>query len=404
MIKICVIGLGYVGLPLAASFSKKYPTIGFDIDKKKILNLKKKYNKIKFKNILNKDESNVYIVCVPTPINNLNNPDLRPLIEATTAVARVIKKNDYVIYESTVYPGLTEEVCVPLLEKISGLSKEVINYGYSPERINPGDKKNTFENINKVVSGSNIRVSKFIYKLYSSVIKRKVYIAKNIKTAEASKLLENIQRDLNIALMNEMSIICNKLGINTLDVIKTAKTKWNFNFYTPGLVGGHCIGVDPYYMAKKSKDLGYRAKLILAGRSVNNYISKEIYIRIKNFIKRKKEILKKKKILILGAAFKENCDDIRNSKIFDTVKLFIKDKNSVIFCDPLVKHKIFFNSIKNLNFNKLNNDYFDIIIISVPHNFFIKKGIKAIKKLGNKNSIIFDVKGRFKSKLVDMTL
>ena len=398
--------MGYVGLPLAKSFAKKYEVFGFDIDKNKIQNLKKKkeFKKINFLDKLLSSVANIYIVCVPTPIDKNNKPNLSPITEATKIIGKVIKKNDYVIYESTVYPGLTEEFCIPMICKISGLKENQINFGYSPERINPGDKNKTFENINKVVSAKNSMVSKFFSKLYSSVIKKKIYVAKNIKVAEASKVLENIQRDLNIALMNEMSMVCNKLNIETMDVINAARTKWNFNYYKPGLVGGHCIGVDPYYLAQKSKKIGYDTKLILSGRKLNNSMSKEVVDRISLFLKKRNQKLVNKKILILGATFKENCDDIRNSKIFDVIKILKKNNNNINLCEPLLNEMKNINSIKNIEFDKLPKSYYDVIIISVAHKFFIKKGINKIKKFGKNKSVMFDVTNSFKSVLIDLKL
>ena len=309
-----------------------------------------------------------------------------------------------IVFESTVYPGCTEEVCIPILEKKSKLKfNKDFFCGYSPERINVGDKNHKLTSVKKIISGSNYKTLNYLDKVYSKIIKAGVFKASSIKVAEAAKVIENVQRDLNIALMNEISIIFNKLNLDTKDVIKAASTKWNFHEYQPGLVGGHCIGVDPYYLTYKSKKIGYEPKVILAGRKINDSMYLEIISRIKSNDKFK--LMKnKKKILILGLAFKENCNDIRNSKIFDLAKLFIKEGHEVHGFDPLVNTSI---PIKKMIFHKsmTKKNFFDIIIISVPHRDFIRLGINKIKSFGKKNSIIFDVKSAFNKDVnIDETL
>ena len=364
--KIGIIGLGYVGLPLAVEFSKKFDVIGFDNNKKKISNIIKKKN---IPEILRKDQKqlnsfkvtsekkilkncNIFIVTVPTPIHKNNKPDLSLLIKATIDVSKILKSGDLVIFESTVYPGTTEEICIPILEKNSKLKlnnetkkiqKNTFFCGYSPERINPTDRTHLLPNTNKIVSGSSKKVSNFLKKLYKTIVKAKVHSASSIKVAEASKMIENVQRDLNIALINELSIIFNKIGIKTLDVLKAAGTKWNFSTFYPGLVGGHCIGVDPYYMAHKAKLLKVKSDLILGGRKINDYMP--IYVG-KKFIK-KLTLLKnkkqKKKILIMGITFKENCPDVRNSKVMEIYKYLKKRNLQIDLYDPVANEDEFKN-------------------------------------------------------------
>ena len=400
--KVCIVGLGYVGIPLLEELAKKkFFIFGIDSYKEKIDFLRKKYEKIKkkvtfsnnFKSVI---YANFVIVCVPTPINNKNKPNLTQLKKACKFIGKNLKKKTIVIFESTVYPGVTEEICVPILEKYSNLKwLSDFNIGYSPERISPGEKNKTLTQIKKIISADNKKTLKKLRDFYTTIVKAGVYEAESIKVAEAAKILENIQRDTNIALMNEVSIIFNKLKINTLDVIKAASTKWNFNTYLPGLVGGHCIGVDPYYLVYKSKKEGYIPDIINAARKVNNfmpdYVTNEI---IKNF---KEKDYNKKKILILGITFKENCEDIRNSRSFDIYKNLSQKKISCFIYDPVAnikevkkEYNIDLFDIKNLNFK------IDGIIIAVSHRKFDKKLIiKLSKKLRN-NSFVFDVKSKFK--------
>ncbi|HIC87487.1 MAG TPA: nucleotide sugar dehydrogenase [Aquificae bacterium] len=319
-------------MPLAVAFAKKYKVIGFDINKKRIEELKKGYDRtrevsekelksvnIKYTSDINDlKEANIHIITVPTPIDKHKNPDLRPLIEATKSVASILKKGDIVIYESTVFPGCTEEVCVPILEQVSGLvfNKDFF-VGYSPERINPGDKKHTLTNIVKITCGSTKEIAKKIDKLYASIIEAGTYLAPSIKVAEAAKVIENAQRDINIAFVNELALIFDRLNIDTLEVLKAAGTKWNFIPFKPGLVGGHCIGVDPYYLAYKAKEVGYHPEVILAGRRINDYMGIFVANKVIKLMIKKSHIINKSKVLILGITFKENCQDVRNSKVVD---------------------------------------------------------------------------------------
>ena len=361
-IKIGVIGLGYVGLPVAIAFSKKYKVLGFDINSKRInelnrsidntleistesLNIAKNRNFVLTDNINDLKNCNIYVITVPTPINTDNSPDLTALVLATESVGKILSKNDIVIYESTVYPGCTEEVCVPLLEKHSEMEyNQDFFCGYSPERINPGDKKRTIEKIVKVVSGSNENTTKKINQLYSSVIDAGTYVANSIKVAEAAKVIENAQRDINIAFINELSKIFSKLNIDTNDVIDAASTKWNFLDFRPGLVGGHCIGVDPYYLAYKAKIEGYKPEIILAGRKVNNSMGKFIVSELIQAYNFNNALTDKTNVLILGATFKENCPDYRNTRVLDIFNELEDLKVQFDVVDPWIDSDSFFRS------------------------------------------------------------
>ena len=410
---ISIIGLGYIGLPLAIEFSKYFNVIGFDIDKKRVRELnegidrtketviKKNFsNNIYFTNNIKKlQNSNVFIITVPTPVMRNNKPDLSYLKKASEVVARNLKSSSIVIYESTVYPGCTEEYCCPILERLSGLRLNKDFYlGYSPERINPGDNKHKLKNIVKIVSGSNAHSLNLIKKLYSKIIKAGLHVAESIKIAEAAKVIENIQRDINIAFINECSLIFKKLNINSSKVLKAAETKWNFIPFKPGLVGGHCIGVDPYYLTYKAKKLKYNPKVILAGRKINNTMSFYIAKQVVEALKKTDENLKKKKVLILGLSFKENCIDIRNSKVFDIINYLQRKKIKIDVYDPIIDRS---NITKEHKINLLSRlekkNYYDIIILAVPHLAFLSMGIKKIKKFGNKNLKIFDLKSVFSS-------
>ncbi len=418
-IKIAVIGLGYVGLPLAISFSKKYNVIGYDLDKKRITNLKKGIDEtlevskktlsyqsqLKFThNPKDITECNCYIVTVPTPINKFKKPDVSYLISASHLVGSVLKKGNTVIYESTVYPGATEEICLPVLEKKSKLTfNKDFFIGYSPERMNPGDKIHSVSNIVKVTSGSNKRTTDFVDKLYKSIVKVGTYKSSSIKVAEAAKVIENTQRDINIALMNELSIIFNKLNIDTEEVLKAAGTKWNFLPFRPGLVGGHCIGVDPFYLTFKSKKVGYEPKIILSGRSLNDKMSKYVAKRLTTRMKNTKIKIQNSKVLVMGITFKENCPDIRNSKVFDLIKELKNYKIKITAFDPWVnKNQISQHKIKLIKKPKINN--YDCVLIAVPHKIFAKMGIKKIKKFTKKNSIIFDLKYLFPKKFSNLRI
>ena len=406
--RIAVIGLGYVGLPLAVEFSKFFKVVGFDLKLKRINDLKKKIdetkeisskrlenikNKIIFTNNINLIKNcNTFIITVPTPINLNKKPDLSALIFATKLVSKVLKKHDVVVYESTVFPGCTEEICVPILEKFSKLRLNKDFYcGYSPERINPGDKFRNIKQINKLVSGSNYQALNKIYYLYKKIIKADVIKVKTIKIAEGAKIIENTQRDLNIALINEFLKIFQKLNINFSEVLKAASTKWNFLNFEPGLVGGHCIGVDPYYLAEKSRQIGYNTRLILAGRKLNDGMSKFYFnIFLKEF-KKKFSTIKNKNILVMGLSFKENVPDIRNSKSFDIIR-YLKKKKFNVFCyDNNVDKKSLKDAYKINAINKIRKNYYHGIIIAVKHSSFnfIKKKIATFLK---KNGVILDIK------------
>ncbi len=420
--KISVIGLGYVGLPLALAFSKKQQVIGFDINKKRVndLNLgidvfkdqkkkeikRKKYLKITYK-INEIISSDYFIITVPTPVKKNNSPDLKSLINSSKIVGRSIKKGSIVIYESTVYPSCTEEICVPILEKYSGLKfNKDFFCGYSPERINVGDNKHKLENITKIVSGSNIATTNKIYNLYKKIIKAKIFKASSIKVAEAAKVIENTQRDLNIAFLNELSIIFDRLDINTNDVLAAASTKWNFIKFKPGLVGGHCIGVDPFYLAHIAKKRGYLPKVILAGRDINEKMSKFVFNKTLTLMKKKKLQINKSKILVLGFSFKENCSDPRNSKVQDIVKYFLSKKVSINIYDPIVYREFLEKKYKNLFINNISNfkNYFDAIILAVPHKIFLNNYENLFKKILKKKNIIFDVKSALKKGFSTTTL
>ena len=406
-INITVVGLGYVGLPLFIELAKKFKTVGFDKNKSKVDELNKRVdktgelsksqiNELKNLKITNKirdlKTTDVFIVAVPTPINNSKNPDLRIIKDATTTIGKILKKNNIIIFESTVYPGVTEEFCVPILEKLSGLKwKKDFFVGYSPERINPGDKKHNFKNIIKVVAGDTQNTLNTIANIYQKTVKAGVYKAKSIKVAEAAKVIENTQRDLNIALMNELSMIFKRMKIDINSVLKAANTKWNFNNYKPGFVGGHCIGVDPYYLTFKSKNLGYTPKVILAGRKINDNMAQYASNEILKVLKKKK-IKSNSRLLVLGYTFKENCSDYRNTQIEKLIKILFKNFSNIQVYDPYIKTKI-----KKYFITKFpsNHKKFDTIIIAVPHKKLLENENKIIK-LGKKDCLFFDLKFKMK--------
>lgn len=416
-VNIAVIGQGYVGLPLAIEFGKKYPTIGFDINQARIDELKKGIDytneatpeqlrsakHLTFsENINDIKDCNIFIVTVPTPIDEFKTPDLNPLKGASKMLGEILKKGDTVIYESTVYPGCTEELCVPLLEQASGLVFNTDFYcGYSPERIVPGDKINTLTTIKKVTSGSTSEIADFIDDLYSSIITAGTFKAASIKVAEASKAIENAQRDVNISFVNELALIFDKVGIDTQDVLDAAGTKWNFLKYKPGLVGGHCISVDPYYLAYKAENLGYYPEVILSGRRVNDNMSTFVANKIiKMVIKAGKQIMGSK-ILILGVTFKENCPDIRNSKVADVYNE-LKEfglKVDVYDCEADQQEVTEEYGINLLD--DIKNKY-DGILLAVSHNKFLELDIESLKK--DSNSIVFDLKGFLPRNKVDSRL
>lgn len=409
MKKICVLGLGYVGLPLANALASIYQVIGFDVNQKRIEELNSGYDSTNElssdqvreylnKNIIYTDneiklsEANFYIVTVPTPINLDKTPNLNPVINASKNVAKYLKKDSIVVFESTVYPGVTEDICVPILEKGSGLKfKDDFHVGYSPERINPGDKEHTVTKIKKVVSGSSPEALKRISEVYGSVITAGVYEAESIKVAEAAKVIENTQRDINIAFVNELAMIFGKMGIDTHEVLKAAGTKWNFlNFY-PGLVGGHCIGVDPYYLASKAQEIGHNPEMILAGRRINDHIPTYIVNTVIKQLYKNGKKFDAAKALILGATFKEDCPDIRNSKVQDIYRELQDFGIESNLYDPVANTQELQSLYgkQNVLFSLKKDDQYDIIILAVAHQNF--KDID-IKQLSNSHTVVFDVK------------
>jgi UDP-N-acetyl-D-glucosamine/UDP-N-acetyl-D-galactosamine dehydrogenase len=425
--RIAVIGLGYVGLPLAVEFAKKYYTVGFDINEARVQELNSGFDRTLevednyLKDVLTENQEdlsvglfcssqlldigncNYFIVTVPTPVDKHNRPDLTPLYKASETVGKVLKRGDIVIYESTVYPGVTEEECVPVLERVSGLKfNEDFFAGYSPERINPGDKEHTVAKILKITSGSTPEAAEKVDKLYNAVITAGTYKAASIKVAEAAKVIENAQRDINIAFVNELAKIFNRLGIDTDEVLEAAGTKWNFLKFKPGLVGGHCIGVDPYYLAQKAQEAGYHPEIILAGRRLNDgmgeYVAHEV---IKHMVK--KDIpVKGANILVLGITFKENCPDVRNTKVVDILRTLKEYDTNITIYDPWaepaeVKHEYGWESVKELN----GVCDCDAIILAVSHNEF--KSLD-LSKLCKQNAVIYDVKGVLPKELSDARL
>ncbi|WP_373032641.1 nucleotide sugar dehydrogenase [Sulfurovum sp.] len=410
--KIAVIGLGYVGLPLAHAFSEKYEVTGFDIAQWRIDELNNGVDRtlelseeqvneaissgMKFTADLHEiADCNIYIVTVPTPIDSSNRPDLTPLIKSSESVGKVLKKDDIVIYESTVYPGVTEEVCVPILEEISGLKfNEDFFAGYSPERINPGDKEHTVTKILKVTSGSTPEIAVKVDDLYKSIITAGTHLASSIKVAEASKVIENTQRDVNIALINELALIFDAMGIDTTEVINAAATKWNFIKLTPGLVGGHCIGVDPYYLTHKAQELGYKPNLILGARQINNSMSKYIAERtIKEMIAHDKKV-KGANVLVMGLTFKEDCPDIRNSKVFDILNELNDYGCSIDAYDPWIEAKdITQNNFTFISDPLKSDKKYDAVIVAVGHKQFKELKRSDYDNISTSEPVIIDIKG-----------
>jgi UDP-N-acetyl-D-galactosamine dehydrogenase len=410
--KIAIIGLGYVGLPLAHAFSEKYPVVGFDINQPRIdelnqgidrtleLTAEQVLDSIKngmdfTTNLDDVKDCNIYIVTVPTPIDDNNEPDLTPIVKSTQSVAKVLKDGDIVIYESTVYPGVTEEICVPILEEGSGLKfNETFFCGYSPERINPGDKEHTVTKILKITAGSTPEIAQKVDELYKSIITAGTHLAPTIRVAEAAKVIENTQRDVNIALINELAMIFDLMNINTHDVIEAAGTKWNFIKLFPGLVGGHCIGVDPYYLTHKAQSLGYMPNLILGARQINNGMSKLIADKaIKKMVKFDKK-LKNANVLVMGATFKENCPDMRNSKVLDIIKELEEFECNVEVYDYWIDKSD--RETKHLNFVDelpLNSKRYDAIVVAVGHDQFKAITTQQYESMSNGTSIVIDVKG-----------
>ena len=418
--KLAIIGLGYVGLPLALEFAKKRAVIGFDIDKKRVEELSngidkniefnyseiKKHKNLKFtNNIKDIKSSNFYILTVPTPVTKLKKPDLSPLLKATKMIGKMIKQNDIIVYESTVYPGCIEEKCVPILEKYSRLKYNKNFFcGYSPERINPGDRIHTISKIKKITSGSNQNTSEIIDSFYNEIISAGTYKASSIKVAEAAKVIENTQRDLNIALINELSIIFNKLNIDTQEVLNAASTKWNFLNFKPGLVGGHCIGVDPYYLTYKAKRIGYHPDIILAGRKINDQMGSYVASVMITEMKKKKIKIKNSKILIMGLTFKENCADIRNSGVKSIIDKLRKHNCDIDLYDPWAENIEIKKLYGQKKKQKLTPNKYDAIIISVAHDKFKKMGENQIIDLCKKNRVIYDLKHLFSKDKINLRL
>lgn len=417
--KISLIGLGYVGLPIALEFAKKCSVIGFDINEERVEMMRNGIdpsNELEAAAFDNTDihftsnpedlkEAQFHIIAVPTPVDAHKVPNLKPVLSASRAVGKILKKGDYVVYESTVYPGCTEEDCLPILEAESGLKVgEDFKIGYSPERINPGDKHHTITKIIKVVSGSDEEALENISKVYRLIIEAGVFHAKTIKVAEAAKVIENTQRDLNIALMNELSVIFDKMDINTRDVLDAAGTKWNFLKFSPGLVGGHCIGVDPYYLTYKANKLGFRPQVILSGRSINDSMSHQIVKKIIKFLINAKKNIVESKILVMGVTFKENVSDIRNSKISDLVKELQEYQMQVDVTDPYadsdeLQHEYGFKLTEK---DKIRDDY-DCIILAVNHRDYKDLNEKYFQEISSENGILIDVKGMFNHQIKEMT-
>lgn len=417
--KIAVIGLGYVGLPLARLFSTKYQTIGYDYNPARVkalmaghdatLEVSDELLQTAIKNgfICTSDldeirECNFYVVAVPTPVDENHNPDLSPLISASEVVGKVISKGDVVVYESTVYPGVTEESCIPVVERVSGLKfNEDFSGGYSPERINPGDKQHTVEHIKKVTSGSTPEVGEYVNAVYSSVITAGTHLAPSIKVAEAAKVIENSQRDINIAFVNELAKIFNRMGIDTQDVLEAAQTKWNFLPFRPGLVGGHCIGVDPYYLAQCAMRYGYNPEIILAGRRMNDgmgeYVADQV---VKLMLKRGIQVLNSR-ILVLGFTFKENCPDVRNTKVIDIVKTLKSYNTNVTIYDPWASPEIVRREYGVEVTNQLPSEKYDAVILAVAHKDFEKL---SVRDLTTDKGVVYDVKGFLKSDECDAKL
>jgi len=422
-IKIAVIGLGYVGLPLAVEFGKNHSVIGFDINQHRINELKSGTDHtlevsdevlasaqyLQFSSDINElADVNFYIVTVPTPIDEYKQPDLTPLVKASTAIGSVLKAGDIVVYESTVYPGATEEVCIPELERSSGLTfNKDFFAGYSPERINPGDKEHRVTNILKVTAGSTPEVADLVDTIYNLIITAGTHKAPSIKVAEAAKVIENTQRDVNIALINELAVIFNKMGIDTEAVLTAAGTKWNFLPFRPGLVGGHCIGVDPYYLTHKAQAIGYTPEIILAGRRLNDSMGEYVVTQLVKAMIKKRIHVEGAKVLILGLSFKENCPDVRNTKVIDIVHE-LKDYNiDVDVYDPWVdtaeaQHEYGITPINDIA--NLTTDNYDAIILAVAHHQFVEMGVEQIRELGKQNHVLYDLKYLFPSESSDIRL
>ncbi len=415
--RIGIIGLGYVGLPLAVEFGKHYDTVGFDVNEERIAQLKrgrdltlevsraelKEARHLTFTTDLKKLRSTqVFIVTVPTPIDDYKRPDLTALRRASQTVGSVMRKGAVVVYESTVYPGCTEEVCVPILEEVSGLKfNRDFFAGYSPERINPGDKQHRLTTIRKVTSGSTPEVAEFVDRLYGSIVKAGTHRASSIRVAEAAKVIENTQRDVNIALINELALIFNRLGIDTEEVLEAAGSKWNFLPFRPGLVGGHCIGVDPYYLTHKAQEIGYHAEMILAGRRLNDNMALYVTGQITRLMSTKRIHVKGARALVLGATFKENCPDIRNSKVVDVVRELRSHGAKVDVYDPWASPKEFHHEYGLSLTRELKPARYDVAVVAVAHRQFKELGARGVRRLCKSNHVLYDIKHVFPAKAVD---
>ncbi|MEM6639634.1 MAG: Vi polysaccharide biosynthesis UDP-N-acetylglucosamine C-6 dehydrogenase TviB [Pseudomonadota bacterium] len=418
--RIGIVGLGYVGLPLAVAFGRRFDTLGFDINTARIAELESgrdstlevtpedlaSAGKLAFSaDPAALGDCNIIVATVPTPIDHHKRPDLTPLVKASETIGSVLKKDDVVIYESTVYPGATEEVCVPVLERVSGLKFNVDFFvGYSPERINPGDKTHRLETIQKVTSGSTRDVAKFVDDLYGSIIEAGTYLASSIRVAEAAKVIENTQRDVNIALINELALIFNRLGIDTLEVLEAAGTKWNFLPFRPGLVGGHCIGVDPYYLTHKSQEIGYNPEMILAGRRINDNMGLYVVSQVTRLMMKKRIHVVGGRVLMLGFTFKENCPDVRNTRVIDMVKEFEDLGAEVDVHDPWADADEMQREYGVTNVADLAEGRYDAIVVAVAHEQFTQMGIDAIRRLGRTPHVIYDIKNVFDKQSVDARL
>ena len=419
-LRVGVIGLGYVGLPLAVEFGKRFNTIGFDVKQDRVDELRRGHDATLettpeelaaatrlacTTRLADLRECRVFIVTVPTPIDEYKRPDLTPLVKASESVGQVLKKGDVVVYESTVYPGCTEEVCVPILERVSGLRFNKDFYaGYSPERINPGDKQHRLPTIRKVTSGSTPEVAEFVDGLYRSIVTVGTHKASSIKVAEAAKVIENTQRDVNIALINELALIFNRLGIDTEEVLKAAGSKWNFLPFRPGLVGGHCIGVDPYYLTHKAQAIGYHPEMILAGRRINDNMGIYVAQQVAQLMIARRIQVRDARILVLGLTFKENCPDVRNSKVVDVVRELGKYGARVDVHDPWADAEEAHREYGLKPLRRLKPGSYDAIVIGVAHDQFRRMGIAKIRELGRRNHVLYDIKYVFPAADVDGTL
>ena len=418
--RIAIIGLGYVGLPIAVAFSECCYTVGFDVNSVRIAELKnnvdrtlevssedlKRANKLQFTSDVSKlKDCNTYIVTVPTPIDEFKNPDLAPLENVSETIGKLLNEGDIVIYESTVYPGATEEICVPILENISGLTfNSDFFVGYSPERINPGDKNRGLADIVKVTSGSTSDVAIFVDKLYSKIISAGTFLASSIKVAEAAKVIENTQRDINIALMNELAVFFDKLDISSHEVIEASSTKWNFLPFKPGLVGGHCIGVDPYYLSHKAKQIGLNTEIVLSGRRVNDNMAEFVANKLLRSLIKKQLLIKNTKILIVGVTFKENCPDIRNSKVFELAKILTDLDLRVDMYDPVASSKDVFNEYNVKLLPEMVGKDYSAVILAVPHKDIIVNFTDSVNKRLIPDGIVFDLKSALPSQEGYLTL